>query len=65
MNAPAPSPIEAATKHGATFAQADGLFYAIARRRGRPLPLVRFQADTHEAAAAMYCAYFHVRGASS
>lgn len=55
------APIEAATKHGATFAQVDGLFYAIARRRGRVPDLVRFQADSQEEAAAMYCAYFHVR----
>lgn len=50
--------IARATREGATFEQAsDGVWTAIAKRRGRP-PLVTFNAPKQAEAAAMYLRYF-------
>ena len=62
LAAPESSPtIDTATKHGATFEKHGGEWFAIARRRGRAVPLATFAAPTQTEAARMFCNYFHLK----
>lgn len=60
--APTSKAIKRATAHGARFEQCSDGWKAIARKRGRTLPMVTFLAPTQYEAAADYLRYFHVRG---
>ena len=53
--------IKMASHHGAKFAQAPAGWQAAAYRRGRTLPLVRFDAPTQPEAARMFCNYFNIK----
>ena len=62
LAAPESSPaIDAATKHGAAFEQRGAAWFAIARRRGRAVPLATFAAPTQTEAARLFCNYFHLK----
>lgn len=56
-----PDALAQATKHGATFEQRGADWFAIAKKRGRPMALASFAAGSQAATAAMYCTYFNLR----
>lgn len=56
-----PDALAQATKHGAVFEQRGAEWFAIAKKRGRPVALVSFISPTQAGSAAMFCNYFNLR----
>ena len=62
LSAPESSPtIDQATAHGAKFTRQGRDWLASAHRKGRPVALATFIGPTQHEAAALFCAYFHIK----